>query len=436
MIATNSQTKTRSLSLFVSRYYWVQIALIALAVILGVIASAFIMKGLLLKAAMEQEAEHYWQRYDKDANAPLPDTKNLYGYIWQGEKPAALDRYKVVEKGEVSSIFMDGKKRTVIYDEHAGKHLLLVFGESNVNRIVWLFGVTPLILSLFLLYSILWYFNKKAQTLVSPVERLVRAIQGVDLTATRLEDKPFDNVDTSANTESQHLKDALANYHETLINFIRRERLFSREVSHELRTPLSVIKGSLQVLEAQYSDVSLSKSAMRMHNTINDMQLIIDTLLAIAREGSNKIEWHTQSIKPIVDHVVDDLSSLAEQRNMVIDIQESETERIKTNDTIAYMVFSNIIRNALNYSQGRKVSVRLSGKTVEIMDDGIGLPDESIQALKKPESKAWEQVSIKGHGIGLKLVQRLCGLLDWKINIQANTVENASGLHVIIQSSK
>ena len=31
--------------------------------------------------------EHYWIRVDRNPNADLPDTKNLYGYRWSSNKP-------------------------------------------------------------------------------------------------------------------------------------------------------------------------------------------------------------------------------------------------------------------------------------------------------------------------------------------------------------
>jgi len=41
--------------------------------------------------------------------------------------------------------------------------VLLVFGESNVNKIVWMFGLAPLMFSLIVLYSILWWSNRRAK---------------------------------------------------------------------------------------------------------------------------------------------------------------------------------------------------------------------------------------------------------------------------------
>ena len=130
------------------RYYWLQIALIAFAVVIGIGGSAFIVKGLLLKTALQQEMAHYWQRVDKNPNANLPDTKNLYGYRWNTTQPPDYLQHLSLQTG-VHRIPIDGKERMTVYEQRQDQHVLLVFGESNVNRLVWLFGLAPLMFSLF-----------------------------------------------------------------------------------------------------------------------------------------------------------------------------------------------------------------------------------------------------------------------------------------------
>lgn len=80
------------------------------------------------------------------------------------------------------------------------------------------------------------------------------------------------------------------------------------------------------------------------------------------------------------------------------------------------MVFSNILRNALNYSQGSEIDVVLQKNKVLIADNGIGihLPnDAKVQELSNRQL----QLQVKGHGIGLQLVQKLCMQLGWRVEL-------------------
>lgn len=397
------------------RYYWLQIALIAFAVVVGIGGSAFIIKGLLLKTALQQEMAHYWQRVEKNPQANLPDTKNLYGYRWNTTQPPAYLKHLSLQTG-VHRIPIDGKERMTVYEQRQGQHVLLVFGESNVNRLVWLFGLAPLMVSLFVLYSVLWWFNQRARRHVSPIDQLAKALQRMNWDEPYLKSPTFQNVDTAGNLEAEHLKQALVQYHHALLDFIKREQQFTGDVSHELRTPLAVLRGNVQLCQSRYGQ---DKALTRLLNTVDDMQLLVDTLLAVARKKSKDIPQQQVQLSQLLQKLVDDVQPLAKARNMQITLTTLNEATKQLNPAMANMVFSNVIRNALNYSEGQVLDILLEGQRVIIADDGIGLTGEVRQLLTNPAliDDESQQYSPKGHGIGLQLVQRLCTSLNWRIEL-------------------
>lgn len=421
-----------------SRYYWLQFGLIAIAVILGLAFSGMITKQLLLKTAMEQEAAHYWMRYERDHNAPLPDTKNLYGYRWQTAPPDLLKNFQF-EPG-VHRLVIDGNDRVTMYDEHDGYKLLLVFGESNVNRLIWLFGLAPLMTSLILLYSILWFINRKAHRYLSPVSQLAQALQSIDLHQPSLNKYPFKQIQTRGNLEAQELKIALQIYHQTLIEFIEREQQFTAEVSHELRTPLSVIKGGLELLQYKFPDHA---SITRMQNMVVDMQLLMDTLLTIARQGSTTLPVSSVNLTDSMQQICADLHDMFLAQSMTYDIQQIAKNIPTTNPAVVAMIFGNIIRNAINYSQGKRVSIQIDAHRIVIEDDGVGLPTAALTALLDLEQENHRVIPHQGYGIGLKLVKRLCNMIGWEIelinksNLKAGHLASntSEGLAVVIYTS-
>ena len=337
-----------------NRYYWLQIGLIALSIIIGIACSAWVIKGSLLKTALEQEMEHYWIRVDRNPNADLPDTKNLYGYRWSSNKPPQPLRDLTLQQG-VHRIFVDGKDRMTVYGERNGQHVLLVFGESNVNKIVWMFGLAPLMFSLIVLYSILWWSNRRAKRYFSPITRLANALEQIDWDHQRKEASPFQDISTNGNLEAEYLKQALEKYHEVLSEFIHREREFTGDVSHELRTPLTILKGNVQICQARYGN---DKSLNRIANTIEDMQLLVDTLLAIARNTTNTLNAEQTRLSAIITDLVHDLDMVSQSKGIEILVQYDDSESIRLlYSSMTKMVFSNILRNALNYSQGSSIHI-------------------------------------------------------------------------------
>ena len=85
--------------------------------------------------------------------------------------------------------------------------------------------------------------------------------------------------------------------------------------------------------------------------------------------------------------------------------------------------------NALKYSnENAKLNIILTDKNgkmeCQIIDSGIGIPAEDLQKIFNQfyRSKAIEHTGIKGSGLGLSIVRRLCALLQ--IDIKITSKEN------------
>ncbi|EJB8480535.1 MULTISPECIES: sensor histidine kinase [Acinetobacter] len=414
MIRTRHDGKTsHPLAQMFNRYYWLQIGLIALSIVVGLACSAWVIKGSLLKTALEQEMEHYWLRIERNPNADLPDTKNLYGYRWNTQVAPQPFRGMHLESG-VHRVFVDGKERMTVYGERNGQHVLLVFGESNVNKLIWLFGLAPLMFSLSVLYSFLWWSNRRARRYFSPITRLANALENIDWAHQDTQASPFRDINTNGNMEAEYLKQALEKYHQVLSDFIRREREFTGDVSHELRTPLTILKGNVQLCQAKFGD---DKSLVRLHNTIEDMQLLVDTLLAIARNTVKSLPSEKNLLSKTVKDLVESLEAVSAGKGIQINIQPDVSEQPRwLYPSMTQMVLGNILRNALNYSQSSQIDIIQQKNSLIIADNGIGISlpnDVKVQEL----SDSQLSLKAKGHGIGLQLVQKLCKQLGWRVEL-------------------
>jgi len=181
-----------------------------------------------------------------------------------------------------------------------------------------------------------------------------------------------------------------------------------------LRTPLTILKGNVQLCQARYGN---NKSFTRLHNTIEDMQLLVDTLLAIARNTTNTLTAEPTMLSECLENLVQDLDSVSHNKGMQIDLQkELDEQPRKLYPSMTKMVFGNILRNALNYSQGTEIDIILQKNKVLIADNGVGIPlpnNSKVQELSDQQL----QLEIKGYGIGLQLVQKLCKQLGWRVEL-------------------
>ncbi|MFX9938888.1 histidine kinase dimerization/phospho-acceptor domain-containing protein, partial [Acinetobacter baumannii] len=90
---------------------------------------------------------------------------------------------------------------------------------------------------------------------------------------------------------------------------------FTGDVSHELRTPLTILKGNVQLCQTKYGE---DKSLTRLHNTIEDMQLLVDTLLAIARNTVKNLPSEKNLLSEIVRDLVESLEGVSVSKGIHI----------------------------------------------------------------------------------------------------------------------
>ena len=70
------------------RAFLLQAVLISVAAVIGVYAAAFAIEEVLVKRALEEEATYFWDRFERNPRFPLPDTRNLTGYLAPRTDPA------------------------------------------------------------------------------------------------------------------------------------------------------------------------------------------------------------------------------------------------------------------------------------------------------------------------------------------------------------
>ncbi|MCG8435677.1 MAG: ATP-binding protein [Gammaproteobacteria bacterium] len=93
------------------------------------------------------------------------------------------------------------------------------------------------------------------------------------------------------------------------------------------------------------------------------------------------------------------------------------------------ILFSNILRNAFNYTQHGKIEITLSNKTVSVTDSGVGMSPQQLKDAFQPFYRG-NATDAPGVGLGLSIVKRLCERFNWELDAQSSPGE---GTTVFIQ---
>ncbi len=190
---------------------------------------------------------------------------------------------------------------------------------------------------------------------------------------------------------------------------------FSYSVSHDLRAPLRHIGGFVELLQKKESE-RLSENGKRYLNVIAESVkyggVLVDDLLAFSKMSRAELNFQPVDMNWMVEEAREKLAMEIGDRNIEWNIQSLPTA---TGDpTTLYLVWENLIHNALKYSRNSAISVIQIGcesDEVEtryfVRDNGVGFDMLYVGKLYGVFQRLHAKEQFEGTGIGLANVQRI-----------------------------
>jgi signal transduction histidine kinase len=223
------------------------------------------------------------------------------------------------------------------------------------------------------------------------------------------------------------LSKTINNLLDRLETAIERERQFTSDASHELRTPLTVIKGTLEVLIRKPRETKEYEEKINFCVTeVNQLNHLVDQLLLLARYEDEKQSLKIDSIylNGLIQDIITRQFVLMESKGIQINTLFSKDFYCQSDNYLVSIIINNLISNAIKYSkENGQITIQLNQVDHEIeciiSDSGIGIPDADLEKIFQPffRSNSVNHAEIKGIGLGLSIVQRLCILLSIDLKI-------------------
>ncbi len=395
-----------------TRVFLIQILFISFATVFGVWATAQIIEQVLVKEALMKEADHYWSLYEKDDDFPRPNTRHLLGLL---EDPDTRDPVpeKLAARPDGYQRVKLGDQNPIVYIERRGDaRLYLIFDEKRVSVLAFLFGILPLTAVLLVIYLTSFLGWRKSRALVSPLVQLSETLRHAKVHDPVQARPDFSQVEAEPGSEASVLMAALDAYADRLLRFVERERQFTRDASHELRTPLAVFRANLELLAKQVGDRPIIG---RMSDTVDDMEALVETLLLLARTEQQPIQEEELVVNDVAVNLLDRLQPLAERKQIRLQVKQTALLTLTASETVLNIVFTNLVRNAINYSGSGQVTIVVAENAVHVEDTGTGMDSRDLARFLQPFERGASQEG--GHGLGLAIVQRLCERFDWQLDV-------------------
>ena len=209
---------------------------------------------------------------------------------------------------------------------------------------------------------------------------------------------------------------------------------FVANVSHELRTPLQSIKMGLETFEnnsdlKKNSEVNnllpiMTSQSERMENLIRDLLSLSKIELQEHIRPTHEID-----LNELIEYVIKTYEKIVSKNNIKLNFNKVENFKIVGDRDKLIEIFTNLIDNAIKYSEkNKKVTITFKKEgnlnIVSVADQGIGIPKESIHRITErfftvDPSKSR---SVGGTGLGLAIVKHLVS--QHRAEMDINSVEN------------
>ncbi len=204
---------------------------------------------------------------------------------------------------------------------------------------------------------------------------------------------------------------------------------FLANMSHEIRTPMSAILGYAEILSAQLVDPDDLQSLDTIRSSGRYLLEIIDDILDLSRIEAGRLEIVRQRVRP--DMLVLEVQSLMKLRaaekglRLEVEFEGELPETVETDPTRLRQILINLIENAVKFTERGEVRVALrliaaeSCLEIEVVDTGIGIPEQTLHRLFKPFSQGDSSVTRRfgGSGLGLSISKALARMLGGDIEV-------------------
>lgn len=211
----------------------------------------------------------------------------------------------------------------------------------------------------------------------------------------------------------------------------RIKKQLTNNINHELKTPVASIQVCLEILMSHnLSEEKRNEFLKRCMDNSERLKHLITDVAQLTRmdDAPESIEKEPLDLGDIISDTISECEPVAESKEIRIYNEVKQQLPILGNHSMLTSIFRNLIDNAITYSGGSEVCIKLADKSdnkmvVTISDNGSGVADEHLPRLferfyriDKGRSRA-----AGGTGLGLSIVKNAIQLHGGKI-----TVDNQS----------
>jgi PAS domain S-box-containing protein len=210
---------------------------------------------------------------------------------------------------------------------------------------------------------------------------------------------------------------------------------FISVVSHELRSPLTPIRGFAQLIARDLEREGAHDQHVAWLHTLqrhtDRLTRLVDDLLDVSRLRAGRLQVRRERVDlvELCRGIVESKRTTVDSHQVVLETDVAALPADVDGDRIQQVV-DNLVGNAIKYTDGGRVTVRLEELTpggnvrIQVSDQGRGIPQRERESLFAAfyRARSANESAVPGLGLGLFICRELVQAHDGTI-----TVDDAPG---------
>ena len=211
---------------------------------------------------------------------------------------------------------------------------------------------------------------------------------------------------------------------------------FLSNMSHEIRTPINAILGMNEVVLRECRDENIISYSENIRSSGHTLLGLVNDILDFSKIESGKLEIIPADYE--LASMLNDLVNMIRPRldkkglDLILDIDQNIPEKLFGDDVRIRQVITNILTNAVKYTEKGSVTFSMSYDPVEyseeeivlhvkIKDTGIGIRKEDMSKLFSEFERIEEKRNrnIEGTGLGMAITQSLLELMNSRLKVES-----------------
>jgi len=351
---------------------------------------------------------------DKDQSVFIKDNS----FQWPNSIVDQVRREKRID-------YSENNRQTVgiYYHDNSGDYTILASaidttGYDKLRQLFWIMFV-GFFISIFVLFFAGRLFARIALSPMMKVINDVKVIRSSSLNR-RLRTK-------EGKDEINELASTFNNLLEHLEQSFEAQSSFVAHASHELRTPVTSIIGDVEVTLSQERTndeyVRTLRGVLIESEKLNDL---INNLFELAQTNIDITEFRDLRLDELVWQIKDEWNSRMPESNIDLQYHLPEDARkytIQGNHYLLFIAISNILKNAIKFSNNHVVHCSLSllngSPVIDIRDTGIGIGKDDLQKIFQPFFRGGNTFGYAGYGVGLSLADKIFRLHNVRVSVKS-----------------